>query len=167
MARHYAEVHGYDRERAEQETAAAAAAEDDGAAAAAASVDPEEPDGALCPACGEHFANRHLQIRHLLRQHTRSGGEQCLYCRHRYLKLEEHIEERHQAEKVAPEQFCKKCLPEQKFSSFADLLRHTRAFHRKQQQQQQPSKSTDADASKKKAGEYILALLSTVMDNEY
>ncbi len=33
---------------------------------------------------------------------------------------------------MAAEQFCKKCVPEQKFSSFDDLLRHTRSYHRKQ-----------------------------------
>ncbi len=79
LARHYLEVHGYDK-----------------AAAEGQEPDPENPDGALCTQCGEHFVNRHQQIKHMLQAHTRSTGEQCLYCRHRYLNVEEHIEERHQ-----------------------------------------------------------------------
>ena len=36
-----------------------------------------------------------------------------------------------QDEKSAAVQFCKKCLPEQRFTSFEDLLRHNRSYHRK------------------------------------
>ncbi len=79
MARHYVEVHGYDKEVADR-----------------SEPDPEYPDGALCPVCGEHFVNRHQQMKHLLQTHTKTTGEQCLYCQHRYLCLEEHIDERHQ-----------------------------------------------------------------------
>ena len=63
MRRHYENKHDYDGDRAES-----------------ADADPGYPDGALCPECGEHFANRHGQIRHLLKVHSRSTGEQCLYC---------------------------------------------------------------------------------------
>lgn len=87
MPRHYEEVHGYDR------SAAVAGGEEAGGGDGAVAAD---PDGALCPECGEHFASRHGQIRHLLRAHTRSTGEQCLYCRHRYHDLEGHIDDRHQ-----------------------------------------------------------------------
>jgi len=42
LPRHYAEVHGYDRELAMD----------------ARAIDPEQPDGSLCPECGKHFANK-------------------------------------------------------------------------------------------------------------
>ncbi len=74
LPRHYAEVHDYDKEKAEK-----------------ADPEPDNPDGALCPECGEHFANRHQQIKHLIKSHTRCSGEQCLYCGHRYVDVEEHI----------------------------------------------------------------------------
>ncbi len=79
MARHFVEVHSFDKDSGER-----------------ADPDPDYPDGCLCPECGEHFVNRHQLMAHVLKVHAMSTGEQCLYCRHRYLNLEEHIEERHQ-----------------------------------------------------------------------
>ncbi len=62
MRRHYENRHDYDASKADAKEA------------------PEQPDGALCPECGAHFVNSHAQIRHLLKAHSRSTGEQCLYC---------------------------------------------------------------------------------------
>ena len=39
------------------------------------------PDGCLCPACGECFHNNHAQMQHLLKVHSKSTGEQCVYCK--------------------------------------------------------------------------------------
>ncbi|QQP55692.1 Uncharacterized protein FKW44_000121, partial [Caligus rogercresseyi] len=114
MPRHYADVHAYDKDH----TAPTQSNEDD-------------PDGALCPECGEHFRNRHSLISHLLKIHTKSTGEQCLYCSFRYLDIEEHINALHPQEKSASIQYCLKCIPKQSFDSFEDLLRHTRSYHRK------------------------------------
>lgn len=114
LPRHYAEMHDYDKNLAEKND-----------------IDPDHPDGALCPECGEHFNNRHSQIRHLLKVHSKSSGEQCLYCSNRYHRLEEHIDHLHQEEKAKTSQLCRRCQPEQRFASFDDLLRHTRSYHRK------------------------------------
>jgi len=48
----------------------------------------------------------------------------------------------HQEEKVSSEQLCKRCLPEQKFTSFRDLLRHARSYHQKKakEHEQLPAK---------------------------
>ena len=54
MPRHYEDKHDYDRDLAEK-----------------GDVDKDNPDGALCPVCGEHFVNKHVQIRHLLKEHSK------------------------------------------------------------------------------------------------
>ena len=63
MGRHYVDVHGYDASIAD-----------------APDADDEMPDGALCTECGEIFINRHGLMRHLIKAHSKPGGEQCLYC---------------------------------------------------------------------------------------
>ena len=63
MRRHYENKHDYEVDKCETKD-----------------IDPGYPDGALCPECGEHFINRHSLIRHLLKIHSKSTGEQCLYC---------------------------------------------------------------------------------------
>lgn len=55
----------------------------------------------------------------------------CSHFRHRYHNLEEHIEISHEKEKYSESQLCKRCLPEQSFPSFAELLRHARSYHTK------------------------------------
>ena len=57
MMRHYAEMHGYDKQRS-----------------AIVEPDPESPDGELCPECGEHFVTKHNMIKHILKLHTKSTG---------------------------------------------------------------------------------------------
>ena len=49
----------------------------------------------------------------------------------RYIDVIGHIEVRHISEKSSLIQICKRCVPEQIFTSFEDLLRHTRSYHRK------------------------------------
>ncbi|TRY75606.1 hypothetical protein TCAL_12570, partial [Tigriopus californicus] len=132
LPRHYAEMHDYDKTLAEKN-----------------GTDPDHPDGALCPECGEHFNNRHSQIRHLLKVHSKSSGEQCLYCSNRYHRLEEHIDHLHQEEKVKSSQLCRRCQPEQRFASFNDLLRHTRSYHRKKPEAM-PAPSMDKEAKMKR-----------------
>ena len=68
--RHYVDVHGYDATIAD-----------------APDADDEMPDGALCTECGEIFINRHGLMRHLIKAHSKPGGEQCLYCPFRYKKF--------------------------------------------------------------------------------
>eukprot|EP00095_Tigriopus_kingsejongensis_P002958 snap_masked-scaffold243_size241480-processed-gene-1.11 protein:Tk02958 transcript:snap_masked-scaffold243_size241480-processed-gene-1.11-mRNA-1 annotation:"unnamed protein product" len=130
LPRHYEEMHEYDKSLAE-----------------ANEVHPDHPDGALCTECGEHFNNRHSQIRHLLKVHSKSTGEQCLYCTNRYFKLDEHIDTMHSEDKAQLTQFCRRCQPEQRFTSFDDLLRHTRSYHRKKHETLPPSSK---DRSKRK-----------------
>ena len=90
------------------------------------------PDGALCTECGEIFINRHGLMRHLIKAHSKPGGEQCLYCPFRYNDILAHIDSTHSDEKNMPEkQVCVKCMPAQKFGGFQDLLQHTRSYHRK------------------------------------
>ncbi|CAB4055037.1 KRAB [Lepeophtheirus salmonis] len=115
MPRHYTDVHGYDKDHEKKNI----------------SQSKDDPDGALCPECGEHFRNRHSLITHLLKIHTKSTGEQCLYCSFRYLDIDEHINSIHSEEKSESIQYCLKCIPKQSFASFEDLLRHTRSYHRK------------------------------------
>ena len=115
MARHYVDVHGYDASIAD-----------------APDADDEMPDGALCVECGQIFINRHGLMRHLIKTHSKPGGEQCLYCPFRYKDILAHIDKVHSDEKNATDQQnCKRCVPEQKFSNFQDLLQHMRNYHKK------------------------------------
>jgi hypothetical protein len=71
-------------------------------------------------------------MRHLIKAHSKPGGEQCLYCPFRYLDILSHIDNVHTKEKNSTEeQVCQKCIPSQKFSDFNELLKHTRSYHRK------------------------------------
>ena len=116
LKRHYTEVHGYDLNKESVND----------------SPDPDDPDGALCPECGEHFINKHTLIRHLLKEHSCPKGEQCLYCSNRYLDISSHVHKIHSEEKDRPGQFCKKCGEASgTFDSFESLLKHTRRYHRK------------------------------------
>ena len=67
MVRHYKDVHGYDASIADK------------------SLDDEMPDGCLCTECGEIFINRHGLMRHLIKAHSKPGGEPCLYCPFRFV----------------------------------------------------------------------------------
>ena len=89
------------------------------------------PDGALCTECGEIFINRHGLMRHLIKAHSKPGGEPCLYCPFRYCDIIQHIDSVHIEEKFGERQVCQKCIPAQKFNDFNELLRHTRTYHRK------------------------------------
>lgn len=84
MPRHYAEVHGYDKHFEASPEAASTG------------------EGGLCEVCGLLFSDRNEKIRHLLRAHSKSSGEQCLYCTNRYFsdRLEEHIDNMHPEEKA-------------------------------------------------------------------
>jgi hypothetical protein len=83
--------------------------------------------------------------------HTKSSGEQCLFCSNRYWNLEEHIDAMHADEKSAAVQFCKKCTPEQRFPSFEELLRHARSYHRKKPDSALLSSESAASQSKSKS----------------
>ncbi len=49
-------------------------------------------------------------------------------------------------------QFCKKCLPKQQFSSFEDLLRHTRTYHRKQVKENKQSTKKNRETGEREIG---------------
>ena len=94
--------------------------------------DPDDPDGALCPECGQHFVNKLTLIRHLLKEHSCPKGEQCLYCLNRYMDVRSHVNKFHAYEKDQSKQICKKCGEGTRiFSTFEQLLKHTRRYHRK------------------------------------
>ena len=116
LKRHYTEVHGYDLSKESEND----------------SPDPDDPDGALCPECGEHFVNKITLIRHLLKEHSCPKGEQCLYCPNRYLDIPSHVNKIHPEQKESSGQICKKCGENSStFDSFESLLKHTRRHHRK------------------------------------
>ena len=114
MRRHYENKHDYEAHKCETQD-----------------LDPGYPDGVLCPECGEHFHSQNILIQHILTHHSKTTGEQCLYCSFRYNDILAHIEDCHMSERSSSIQICKRCVPEQIFSSFEDLLRHTRSYHRK------------------------------------
>ena len=116
LKRHYTDVHGYDINKASNDN----------------TPDPDDPDGALCPECGEHFVNKLTLIRHLLKEHSCPKGEQCVYCPNRYMDIRNHVNKIHVDKKDKANQTCKKCGEGSKvFSSFEALLKHTRRYHRK------------------------------------
>ena len=116
LKRHYTEVHGYDMTDTSNDNI----------------PDPDDPDGALCPECGEHFVNKLTLIRHLLKEHSCPKGEPCLYCPNRYLDIRNHVNKIHADEKDKPHQTCKKCGEvSNDFNGFEALLKHARRYHRK------------------------------------
>ena len=118
LKRHYTEVHGYNVHQ--------------DASNDIHKPDPDDPDGALCPECGEHFVNKVTLILHLLKEHSCPKGEQCLYCPNRYMDVPSHVDKLHKEEKDKPNQVCKKCgVGSSQFSSFEALFKHTMQYHRK------------------------------------
>ncbi len=131
MTRHYVDVHGYDSTRAGN-----------------ALADEDMPDGALCTECGEIFNNKHALVKHLLKLHCRPGGEQCVYCSFRYTDVMTHINNMHpELKNSTGPQMCTKCIPQQSFNSFDDLLQHARAYHKKNIQYSNPASSSDGGKS--------------------
>lgn len=91
--------------------------------------------------------NRHGLMRHLIKAHSKPGGEQCLYCPFRYNDILVHIDNVHADKKACiDDQVCRKCVPVQKFHDFHDLLKHTKSYHRKK-----PLVSTSSSTSPKKS----------------
>ena len=82
MRRHYENKHDYDVLKCD-----------------AHDVDPGYPDGVLCPECGEHFQSQNILIQHILTHHSKTTGEQCLYCSFRYNDILAHIEDCHMSER--------------------------------------------------------------------
>ena len=118
LKRHYSEVHGYNVHH--------------NASNDIHKPDPDDPDGALCPECGEHFINKVTLILHLLKEHSCPKGEQCLYCPNRYMDVPSHVDKFHKEEKDKLNQVCKKCgVGSSHFNSFETLFKHTVQYHRK------------------------------------
>ena len=69
LKRHYTEVHGYDL----SEPA-------DSSQMTQVGPDPEDPDGHLCPECGQHYQNKKVLVRHMLKKHSTPKGDLCPYC---------------------------------------------------------------------------------------
>ena len=84
----------------------------------------------------------------------------------RYIDVIGHIEERHISEKLSLIQVCKRCVPEQIFTSFEDLLRHTRSYHRKKpdvliESSRKKSSDTNGKTLCENCGKTVLATMIT------
>ena len=125
LKRHYKNTHGYDFEVLERM-----------GAESLKDPDPENPDGDLCPECGQHSANKAALIHHLLKEHSKvTEGDSCLYCPHIYIDVEEHMNRVHLEEKNSESQICRKCSRDKKdpkvllFKCYEDLSSHYQNCH--------------------------------------
>ena len=123
LKRHYRDVHDYDFTAIQN------------------APDPEDPDGALCPECGQHFTNKRVLVHHMLKCHSVPKGEQCSYCDFRYVDVAEHVARWHSNEVSIKSHSCQFCPQSFKYSK--NLKIHVKNCHNKKHQKGEEEKKSE------------------------